>query len=58
VGEALRRRQDKPLRRLDDKFGISWQIIPTALGQMLNDTDRAKSSRVMKAMLQMTKIEN
>jgi len=42
---------------LDDKFGVSWQIIPTALGQMLQDKDPAKANRVMKAMLQMTKID-
>jgi predicted 3-demethylubiquinone-9 3-methyltransferase (glyoxalase superfamily) len=41
---------------LTDKFGLSWQIIPTALGKMLQDNDRAKSQRVMKAMLQMDKI--
>ena len=40
-----------------DKFGLSWQIIPTALGEMLNDEDDEKSGRVMKAMLQMGKIE-
>src|ERR1700682_3447466 len=42
---------------LKDKFGLSWQIIPTALGKMLHDKDPAKSSRVMKAMLQMDKID-
>jgi predicted 3-demethylubiquinone-9 3-methyltransferase (glyoxalase superfamily) len=42
---------------LRDKFGISWQIIPTALGEMLQDKDPAKSARVMKAMLKMKKIE-
>ena len=42
---------------LKDKFGLSWQIIPTALGKMLNDPDPAKSQNVMKAMLQMSKIE-
>lgn len=42
---------------LQDKFGISWQIIPTALGEMLQDKHAAKSSRVMKAMLQMNKID-
>ncbi len=42
---------------LKDKFGLSWQIIPTVLGQMLADRDAAKSQRVMKAMLQMTKID-
>lgn len=42
---------------LRDKFGLSWQIIPTALGEMLQDEDPEKSSRVMQAMLQMDKIE-
>ena len=42
---------------LTDKFGLSWQIIPTALGKMLQDGDREKSQRVMKAMLQMDKID-
>ena len=42
---------------LDDKFGVSWQIIPTALGQMLQDKDPEKSKRAMQAMLQMTKID-
>jgi len=42
---------------LQDKYGLSWQIIPKALGQMLGDKDPAKSKRVMMAMLQMTKIE-
>ena len=42
---------------LKDKYGLSWQIIPSALGKMLQDKDREKASRVMKAMLQMSKIE-
>ena len=42
---------------LTDKFGLSWQIIPTALGKMLQDKDRAKSQRVMQAMLKMDKID-
>src|SRR3979411_1432576 len=42
---------------LDDKFGVSWQIIPTALGELMGDPDDEKSDRVMKAMLQMTKID-
>ncbi len=42
---------------LTDKFGLSWQIIPTALGEMLNDPDPAKSQRVMKAMMEMVKID-
>jgi len=42
---------------LQDKFGVSWQIVPTALGEMLSDKDAAKSTRVMKAMLQMKKLD-
>lgn len=42
---------------LKDKYGVSWQIVPTALGEMLNDPDSVKSKRVMKAMLGMKKIE-
>ncbi|HUS20069.1 MAG TPA: VOC family protein, partial [Terriglobales bacterium] len=42
---------------LKDKFGLSWQIIPTALGKMLSDPDPEKSKRVMQAMLQMVKID-
>ena len=42
---------------LRDKYGVSWQIIPTVLGEMLNDTDAGKSARVTKAMLQMNKID-
>lgn len=42
---------------LKDKFGVSWQIIPTILGELLQDKDRAKASRVMQAMLKMNKIE-
>lgn len=42
---------------LKDKYGVSWQIIPTALGKMLSDADAGKSKRVMKAMLQMDKID-
>jgi predicted 3-demethylubiquinone-9 3-methyltransferase (glyoxalase superfamily) len=41
---------------LTDKYGLSWQIIPNALGRMLQDKDPEKSRRVMKAMLQMDKI--
>jgi predicted 3-demethylubiquinone-9 3-methyltransferase (glyoxalase superfamily) len=42
---------------LKDKFGLSWQIIPTTLGKLLHDKDPAKAHRVMQAMLQMTKID-
>src|ERR1700756_1648735 len=42
---------------LTDKFGLSWQIIPSILGKLLQDKDPAKSQRVMKAMLQMNKLD-
>jgi predicted 3-demethylubiquinone-9 3-methyltransferase (glyoxalase superfamily) len=42
---------------LKDRFGLSWQIVPTALGEMLSDPDPAKAQRVMQAMLQMKKID-
>ncbi len=42
---------------LTDKYGLSWQIIPTALGKMLGDTNPKKSASAMKAMLQMDKID-
>ena len=42
---------------LKDKYGLSWQIIPTALGEMLGDPDREKAGRAMQAMLQMNKID-
>ncbi len=42
---------------LKDKYGLSWQIVPSALGEMLQDEDAEKSKRVMKAMLRMDKID-
>jgi predicted 3-demethylubiquinone-9 3-methyltransferase (glyoxalase superfamily) len=42
---------------LKDKFGLSWQVTPTVLIEMLNDKDAKKAERVMKAMMQMQKIE-
>jgi len=42
---------------LTDRFGVSWQVIPTALGRMLQDEDESKTQRVTKAMLAMTKID-
>jgi predicted 3-demethylubiquinone-9 3-methyltransferase (glyoxalase superfamily) len=42
---------------LKDKYGLSWQIVPTILGEMLNDPDPKKAERVMTAMLQMKKID-
>jgi predicted 3-demethylubiquinone-9 3-methyltransferase (glyoxalase superfamily) len=46
-----------PCGWLTDKFGVSWQIIPRALGELLGDPDPEKAQRVMQAMLQMGKIE-
>jgi predicted 3-demethylubiquinone-9 3-methyltransferase (glyoxalase superfamily) len=42
---------------LEDPFGLSWQIIPSVLGPLLHDKDRAKANRVMQAMMQMTKLD-
>ncbi len=42
---------------LKDKYGVSWQIVPSVLGEMLQDKDVEKSRRVMEAMLQMDKID-
>jgi len=42
---------------LQDKYGLSWQVVPTVLGRLLGDKDREKANRVMKAMLQMRKID-
>jgi len=41
---------------LKDKFGISWQVVPSVLRKLLNDSDPEKSKRVMNAMLKMNKI--
>jgi predicted 3-demethylubiquinone-9 3-methyltransferase (glyoxalase superfamily) len=46
-----------PCGWLKDRFGVSWQIVPTRLGELLSDSDREKSQRVMAAMLQMGKID-
>ena len=46
-----------PCGWLKDKFGVSWQITPTVLEKMLQDEDDDRANRVMKAMLQMGKIE-
>jgi predicted 3-demethylubiquinone-9 3-methyltransferase (glyoxalase superfamily) len=48
---------EEPCGWLKDKFGLSWQIIPTTLGKLLQDPDREKANRVMQAMLQMKKID-
>ena len=40
-----------------DKFGVSWQIVPTLLGELMSDPDPAKAEGAMKAMLSMTKLD-
>jgi predicted 3-demethylubiquinone-9 3-methyltransferase (glyoxalase superfamily) len=42
---------------LQDKFGLSWQIVPTMLGRMMSDQDPERSKRVMEVMLQMKKLD-
>ena len=49
--------EEGPCGWLKDKFGVSWQIIPTALSKLLSDPDAEKAGRVMQAMLQMKKID-
>jgi predicted 3-demethylubiquinone-9 3-methyltransferase (glyoxalase superfamily) len=49
--------EEGPCGWLKDRFGVSWQIIPTALPRLLADPDQEKAQRVMAAMLQMKKIE-
>jgi predicted 3-demethylubiquinone-9 3-methyltransferase (glyoxalase superfamily) len=49
--------QEGPCGWLKDRFGVSWQIIPSALPRLLGDPDAEKSQRVMAAMLEMGKIE-
>jgi predicted 3-demethylubiquinone-9 3-methyltransferase (glyoxalase superfamily) len=46
-----------PCAWLDDRFGVSWQIVPRILGRMLKDPDPAKAGRVMQAMMTMSKID-
>ena len=49
--------EEGPCGWLKDRFGVSWQIVPTVLPQLLTDPDREKAQRVMAAMLKMRKIE-
>ena len=42
---------------LKDKYGVSWQIIPTALGKLIGDPDRVKANRTVQAMMKMEKID-
>ena len=49
--------RQEPCGWVTDKFGVSWQIVPTILGKLLGDRDPAKAKRVMQAMLQMKKLD-
>ena len=49
--------QEGPCGWCKDKFGLSWQVTPSLLGQMLSDTDRKKAARVMEAMMKMKKLD-
>jgi predicted 3-demethylubiquinone-9 3-methyltransferase (glyoxalase superfamily) len=49
--------EEGPCGWLKDKFGVSWQIVPTVLEAMLQDKDSERANRVMKAMLQMKKLD-
>lgn len=49
--------QERQCGWIKDKFGVSWQIIPTVLGEMLGDPDKTKANNVLQAMLQMEKID-
>lgn len=49
--------EEGPCGWLTDKFGVSWQVVPRVLGEMLGDPDPQKAKKVMDAMLQMKKID-
>ncbi len=49
--------QQQPCGWLKDRYGLSWQVVPSALGEMMSDPDATKSRRVMEAMLKMHKLD-
>jgi predicted 3-demethylubiquinone-9 3-methyltransferase (glyoxalase superfamily) len=49
--------EQQPCGWLKDRYGVSWQVVPVVLAEMLNDPDPEKSQRVMKAMLRMGRID-
>ena len=57
MGKTFRGWKERPCGWLKDKFGLSWQIIPSELNAMLRDKNPAKANKVMQAMLQMGKID-
>jgi predicted 3-demethylubiquinone-9 3-methyltransferase (glyoxalase superfamily) len=48
---------EQPCGWLKDRYGLSWQVVPTVLGQLLGDPDPKKAGRVMQAMLKMKKLD-
>jgi hypothetical protein len=57
IRDVSRHGEAGPCGWLKDKYGVSWQVIPTALNELLSDPDPEKSQRAMKAMLAMSKID-
>jgi predicted 3-demethylubiquinone-9 3-methyltransferase (glyoxalase superfamily) len=57
IGTLMRKTQCQQCGWLRDKFGVSWQIVPAILGELLGDNDDAKSQRVFDAMMQMVKLD-
>ena len=57
AGRSLVGGEQQPCGWLKDKYGVSWQIVPRILSEMINDPDSEKSGRVMEAMLQMKKVD-
>src|SRR5262245_57702105 len=57
LGPTRQRRTNLQCGWLKDKFGLSWQVVPSMLSQLLQDKDLRKSQRVMEAVLQMVKLE-
>lgn len=57
VEKAFRSGEESRCGWLKDKYGLSWQIIPKALGEMLGDTDPQKAKKTMDAMMKMRKID-
>jgi predicted 3-demethylubiquinone-9 3-methyltransferase (glyoxalase superfamily) len=49
--------EEGPCGWLKDKYGVSWQIVPTVLYELLNDPDRGRAQRATQAMMQMGKLE-
>ena len=57
LGQAHGRRQESQCGWLKDKYGLSWQVVPARMSELMNAADPVKSKRVMEAMLKMKKID-